>query len=121
MCLAHFKFYIAMSDLCIISFGNSEKYRLNLPEGSSAIDDIKSAVKSYLDDRYPSLAGIGYYDAMTVLPVSKKDAAEYKDYPEFSEESVRHIEDTLRREVEDYESVRSLNRNAPWNDVGPNP
>ena len=111
---------VIMSTLCIISFGDSEKFRLSLPDGSSEIRDIQSEVKSFLNKKYPNLAGLNYYDAVTVTPVAPQDAAQYDGYPVFNESAVTQIKHTLEREVENYENQRVLNRNAPWSEIEKN-
>lgn len=103
-----------MSTVCIISFGNSTKYRLTLNEDPGQISDIKKEVTDYLAEKYPQLRALNFYDKVTVTPVTPENAAKYKDYEEFGPDSISQIKAVLSREVEDEESLHRLNSNEPW-------
>lgn len=102
--------------LCILSFGNSAKYRLTLPDCNKA-EDVKKQVKAYLESKFPMLSDLDYYDTMTVTEVSGDKVADYAKYPEFGQNSVVAIEKVLATEVLDQESLERLNRNAPFDNI----
>ncbi|MDE6393492.1 MAG: hypothetical protein K2L59_09540 [Muribaculaceae bacterium] len=108
-----------MDTVCIISFGNSTKYRLALGSRGGELADIKAVVREYLVDRFPDLSDLDFYDRMTVVPVNAGDEEKYRNYREFDDSSVREIESVLSREVEDSEDVRGLNSNEPWGSETP--
>ena len=103
-----------MKTVCIISFGNSTKYRLTIDKGADQVSDIKAEVKNYLENKFPTLSPLNFYDKVSVVPVDPSNCEKYKDYPEFDDNSIDEIKKVLSREVEDYEDVRNLNSNAPW-------
>ena len=96
----------------IISFGNSTKYRFT-PEGES-LNEIRADIRKYLAKKFPELADPKYFEHMTVTEVNAANEDEYRDYPEFNTDSIKEIKAVLSREVENGESVRELNSNAPW-------
>lgn len=100
--------------VCIISFGNSTKYRLDLGKDNLRIADIKAAVHDYLQKKFPTLGALNFYDRMSVVAVDPSEIEKYKDYKPFDNRSVDEIRSVLSREVEGYEDVRSLNSNEPW-------
>lgn len=102
-----------MDKICIISFGNSTKYRLRL-DHCDQVADIKATVRDYLDKKFPTLSGRNFYDKMTVIPVDSDEEEKYRDYKDFDDNSVHEIEKVLSRSTENYESVRELNSNEPW-------
>lgn len=103
-----------MKTVCIISFGNSTKYRLTIDKGCDQVSDIKAEVKDYLEKKFPTLSSLNFYDKISVVPVDVSNCEKYKDYPEFDDDSIDEIKKVLSREVESYEDVRNLNSNAPW-------
>ena len=96
----------------IVSFGNSTKYRLS-PD-SNSLSHLYSDVRSFLAEKFPQLADPNFFDRMSVTRVDADNRDEYAGYPEFDENSIAEIKDILSREVENMESVRKLNCNAPW-------
>lgn len=100
---------------CLISFGNSTVYRLPVDKcDSGKIEDLKEDVRNYLDSRFPEMKALDYYSKMTVRHIDSDDAARYSSYPEFNEDAVRKIEETLDTEVRDHQSLEELNLNAPY-------
>lgn len=108
-----------MTNTCIISFGNSRKYRLSLPLDNAKRDlaSLKDTVKTFLKNKFPGLEALSFYDKMTVAPVAEGNAKNYEKFPEFNAKSIQAIENTLSTEVEDAESLQILNDNAPWNSI----
>lgn len=99
--------------LYIVSFGDSSNYRLTADQDS--LDKLEGDIKSYLEEKYPELSALKFYDKMTLKKVEEKDASKYAGYPEFNAESIKDIEKTLSTEVDDAADVSKLNSNAPWN------
>ena len=98
----------------IISFGNSTKYRFTPSADDRGLSDIQNDVKTYLANKYPELTSLGFYDQMTVTPVDASNEEQYSGYKEFDAASIGEIKRVLSREVDDMESLRRLNSNAPW-------
>lgn len=104
----------AADKVCIVSFGNSTKYRLTLSGNHMQAKDLAAEVRDYLEKNFPELNSIEFYSKMTVSPVTPENSDEFKDYEPFSPQAVLEIEKTLSREVDNAEDVRSLNSNEKW-------
>lgn len=114
-----FLIFCTMDTVCIISFGNSTKYRLALDGRGGQVEDIRAEVREYLEKKFPALSALSFYDRMAVIPVDGSNEEVYRGYREFDENSVSEIERVLSREVEGYEDVRDLNSNEPWGSETP--
>ena len=88
-----FLIFCTMDTVCIISFGNSTKYRLALDGRGGQVEDIRAEVREYLEKKFPALSALSFYDRMTVIPVDGSN--------------------------EGYEDVRDLNSNEPWGSETP--
>lgn len=101
----------------IISFGDSNAYRLYVDGESDRIRDIKEEVKSRLVAQFPSLGSAELFDRMDVTPVEPAEAEKYSDVPVFDAEAVSRIEKVLSADTEAFENIRNLNDDAPWSNV----
>lgn len=102
-----------MKEICVISFGDSTKYRVSSDECKD-IDKVKDEVKASLLKRFPEIAALPFYSQITV---ERMDAADAAQYPEFDEKALDSIKAVLDREVEDARSVDELNNDAPFSDI----
>lgn len=96
----------------IISFGNSTKYRLTAD--NNELRQLKGDIRNYLASKYPDLPALGFFDKMTVTPIDASNKEEYKGYKEFNADSLAEIKKVLSTEVQNAESLKELNSNAPW-------
>ncbi|MBD5195454.1 MAG: hypothetical protein HDS12_00320 [Bacteroides sp.] len=104
-----------MKKTCILSFGNSSKYKVPSIEcNNTDIKLVEKEVKEYLKVKFPEIEALPFYSSMTVEEV---DADEAEGYPEFNAEALKNIEKTLSREVEDARSLDELNNNAPFANI----
>lgn len=108
-----------MEKYCIVSFGNSRKYRISIPKGDAKRDlaSLKDEVKEYLKGKFPQIEALSFYDKLTVAPVPENSDEDYSRFPELNKQSLAEIESVLSTEVEDAESLEELNSNAPWNSI----
>lgn len=103
-----------MNKVCILSFGNSAKYRLPVEQtGAKDISAVRADVKEYLKRKFPQLDAGGFYDKVSVEELTDAETA---GYPVFNESALDSIKSVLGTEVRDYESLSKLNLNAPFND-----
>lgn len=98
----------------LVSFGNSSEYVLRTEEKSETLVAIRREIKEYLENKFPEMKGINFYDKISVTPISKDDETKYAEYPKFSPAAVEEIKKILSVEVEDAESLRRLNSNAAF-------
>ncbi len=94
-----------MKETCVISFGDSNKYRVTLDECKD-INNIEQEVKTYLEKKFPEIVALPFYSQITV---ERKDAKDAGQYPEFDAEALKKIQATLTTEVKDARSVDELN------------
>lgn len=101
-----------MSKVCILSFGNSTKYRLPVEESEDKdIALIRGDVKEFLKRKFPQLDANGFYDKVTLEELSEEEA---KGYSLFDESALEAIKSLLGSEVRNSEAVAKLNLNAPF-------
>lgn len=99
----------------IVSFGNSDKYRLPFIESDDRdIKLVREDVESYLKGRFPQFAGLEFFSKMN-LEKSTDTAA--RALPEFNASALNAIKNVLKIEVEDAESLEVLDNNAPWSNI----
>lgn len=104
-----------MKKTCIISFGDSAKYRVPAIECSDKdMKLVENEVKEYVKVKFPEIEALPYYSKLTIKEV---DSTEAEGYPEFNESAMKAIEKVLSTEVEDARSIDELDLNAPYSDI----
>lgn len=99
----------------IVSFGNSDKYRLPFIESDDRdIKLVREDVESYLKGRFPQFAGLKFLEKMNLEKTTDTSA---RALPEFNADALNHIKDVLKIEVEDAESLEILDSNAPYAEI----
>lgn len=98
----------------LVSFGNSRQYLLRTDAKSETMENLRREVHDYLDQKFPEMRGIGFYDKISVKPIDKEEEAEYAGYPQFGPAAIEEIKRVLSVEVEDAASLRRLNSNAAF-------
>ncbi|MDE7403249.1 MAG: hypothetical protein K2M87_07550 [Muribaculaceae bacterium] len=99
----------------IISFGDSNKYRLPFVEsGNRDIEKVREDITSYLKGKFPGFAGLKYLDK---IKLEKVDDTAARAYPELNASSLGNIEKLLGRETKVAEAVKNLDSDAPWSNI----
>lgn len=98
----------------LVSFGNSRQYLLRADSQSETIDNLRREVRDYLEQKFPEMRGVDFYDKMSVKPIDEADEAKYAGYPQFGPAAIEEIKRVLSVEVEDAASLRRLNSNAAF-------
>ncbi len=101
----------------IISFGDSNEYRISVAAGSDRLEDIKEKISETLADKFPTLNKAQLYDKMNVKEVETSDAANYAAIPEFDADAATRFIKVLSADTNDYEDTKSLNTDAPWSNI----
>ena len=110
--------------LFIVSFGDSRKYRMEYADAndpyslvhSAPFSEIEAELNEYLKSEFPD-ESFAYYTSPKVTEVNWEHRDQYKDYPVLDAKAIADIKKVLVKEVEDMNSNRTLNDDAPWNDV----
>lgn len=108
----------------IVSFGDSKKYRLPFEDAQGAgaaqwptpLNIVEKELNDYLREKFPEQA-FAYYTTPKVEEVDWESRADYDSYPLLDSDAIRDIKKVLVTEVEDMQSLRDLNSNAPYSDV----
>lgn len=106
--------------LYLISFGASDVYRLecDASERLKPLLDVEKELNSYLKAQFPNDT-FTYFATPKVAEVDIAQAAKYADYHPLDAEAVKEIKEELRTEIENRAANLELDRNAPFNTVGP--
>lgn len=108
--------------LYIVSFGDSAKFRVPSDETkenfekSKVVVDLENALNDYLKERFPE-TNYTYYTVPAISEVYPDDEEKYASYPELNASALDSIKEALAKEVEDMESTRSLNSDAPYSNI----
>lgn len=107
-----------MKSMYIVSFGNSKKFRLYLPDGEKPdTSKCEEHIKDLLKQKFPQMPAPDFFSAATLEYIPHEDENKYTDYQELNSDSITQIMQTLEREVDDAESLHRLNSNAPWGGI----
>lgn len=106
--------------LLIVSFGSSDKYLLSgdADSVSKRLANLESELNADLKAKYPSDT-FAYYTTPRVTEVYPENADRFSGYAPLDTAAVTSIKHVLEREVEEMESTRCLNNDAPYANVNP--
>lgn len=108
--------------LYIVSFGSSDKFRLQYHDSKEALGKsqqivgIEKELEGYVKEKLP-MAKASYFTTPVIIEVDPSDEGKYASYPELNEKAVEKLKQKVLTEVEDMEDLRNLSRNAPWSNV----
>lgn len=109
--------------LFIVSFGDSDKYRVEFEDKSTnpyehpyPLASVEKELNEYLNKQFPGKT-FAYYTTPRVTEVSWAHRDQYLDYPELDADAMEAIKKVLKVEVENMESNKRLDNNAPYADV----
>lgn len=113
--------------LYIVSFGNSDKYRLESEEplGSplhschDRLDSLEETVKKYLQNKFPGKP-LAYFFTPKVEEIAWSHRDKYMAFPLLDNAGLAKIEKILAKEVEEMEALDNLNSNR-FSNTGPDP
>ncbi|MDE5796453.1 MAG: hypothetical protein K2H75_05035 [Muribaculaceae bacterium] len=104
--------------LYIVSFGDSEKYRLVLKEDDSeTLENVEKKLDSYLRDKFPG-DSFAYFTSPKVTEVAWEHRDRYETYPELDDKAIEAIKAVLAKEVKDRDDMQQLNSDAPYDNTG---
>ena len=104
--------------LYIVSFGDSEKYRLAVKEGDSdPLQGLEKELDSYLRERFPG-DSFAYFTSPKVTEVTWEHRDRYENYPELNDKAIENIKAVLVKEVKDRNDMQQLNSDAPYDNTG---
>ena len=107
--------------LYIISFGDSNKYRLITDSDAQHIarlDAYEKELSAYLHRLFPGET-FAYLTTPKVEEISIAHADQYASYPELDDKAHEDIKNLLKTELENREDQNELDSDAPFNDAGP--
>lgn len=111
------------SKIYIVSFGDSEKYRLPVLEDNSEdhphdtpLVRLENELNSYLKERFPEDT-FAYFTTPKVTEISALHADQYASYPMLDDAAVEEIKKVLVREIEVMQSEKQLDSDAPWSNI----
>lgn len=109
--------------LYIVSFGDSDKYRLSYTDADlegadkdSPLVKLENELNAYLKERFPE-STFAYFTTPKVTELDPSHESQYMQYPELDAAAIEAIKKVLVKEVEEMNSARELNDNAPWADA----
>lgn len=106
----------------MISFGDSSQYKLPFEDSKEALEKsaqlvaLEHELRDYLNDKLPE-SNVTYYVTPKVVEVEPGDAEKYASYPVLDAAAVADIKKRLLKGVQDMNSLKELNRNAPFDDL----
>lgn len=104
--------------LYIVSFGDSEKYRLVLKEDDSeTLQNVEKKLDSYLRNRFPG-DSFAYFTSPKVTEVAWEHRGQYESYPELDDKAIAAIEAVLAKEVKNRDDMKQFNSDAPYDNTG---
>ncbi len=104
--------------LYIVSFGDSEKYRLTVREGEAdPLQAVEKELDTYLRDKFPG-DSFAYFTSPKVTEVAWEHRDRYESYPKLNEKAVEAIKVVLAKEVKDRNDMQQLNSDAPYDNTG---
>ncbi|MCM1369194.1 MAG: hypothetical protein NC204_02355 [Candidatus Amulumruptor caecigallinarius] len=104
-----------MGNTFLISFGNSKKYRIVVPEGECPdIIDPEERVRAFIEKKFPMAHGKSFLSTSTIEPIKDDELSLYEDYPLFVEDNIMDFIRSANRQAEVDEDVHYNNSNAPW-------
>lgn len=99
----------------IVSFGNSNKYRLPfIVSDERDLSLVREDVQNYLKGRFPEFAGLTFFSRMNLEKTSDTQA---RSLPEFNEDALKAIKKVLDMEVKNAEFQEQLDLNAPYSNI----
>lgn len=109
--------------LYIVTFGDSDSYRLYIPEDTpegavrdAKVLDIEKELNDFLKDKFQDSA-FTYFTTPRVREIDFSDEYEYAQYPQLDENAVAELKRKLATEVEVMEAEKELDRNAPFDKI----
>lgn len=113
--------------LFIVSFGDSDKYRVEFNDEStnpyehpSPVAWAEKSLNDYLKEKFPGKT-FAYYTTPKVTEVDWSHRDRYADYPVLDEKAIEKIKPVLVEEVENMRYQKKLNDDAPFSDVNVKP
>ena len=106
-------------NLYIISFGTSSKYRYYAEHEDPRAADAATAIREYLEKRFPGVRNLGFLSHADVTRVDSKDESEYMSYPVLDETTLKDLESHIGNEAKNKEDTAMLNKNARYDDLNP--
>ncbi len=102
----------------IVSFGDSEKYRLIVNEGTSdTLQTIEKELDTYLRSKFAG-DSFAYFTSPKVTEVAWEHRDRYENYPLLDEKAVEAIKAVLLKEASEREDLQQLNSDAPYDNTG---
>ncbi len=111
----------AKKHLYIISFGDSNKYRLVTDcdaQHISRLADYEKQLNDYLHGLFPGET-FAYFTTPKVEEISMAHADQYASYPELDDKALEDIKALLKTELENREDQKEMDSDAPFNDAAP--
>lgn len=101
--------------LYMVSFGDSDNYILKDTEQGekSLLTRIERTLNNFLKKHFPQ-DSVAYFTSPKVTELSIEEESRYSGYPRLDKSVVEKIKKVLLREVNDMDSLKTLNRNAPF-------
>lgn len=108
------------NDLYIISFGTSSDYRFFADGEDRKKLETTSAVKKYLQERFPDAGEMNFIETPVVKRIAAADESKYSSYPMLDSATLLQIEKHLATEHKVARENDRLDSNAPFDDLNPN-
>lgn len=108
--------------LYIVSYGNSTKFRVMYPgseeelEKDPKIKDLSKKLKDYLEKEVKIGSQAESFSTPKIIKPVPSDKEDYSEYPDLLHSSFDEIKKVLLREVQTMQSVKEMNKNAPFGD-----
>lgn len=106
--------------LYLVSFGHSDMYLLadTKEECHTRLAKLEKSLNDFLRVRFPDET-FAYFTTPRVTEVEPEHLSRFANYPRLDDKAVEAIKRVLVREVEDMNSLYTMNRNAPYADTNP--
>lgn len=108
--------------LYIVSFGDSNKYKMPFADSKEALKkskklvDIEIALQDFVREKLP-MAKASYFTTPVIIEVDPADEGKYAGYPVLDAAAVEQLKQTVLTEVEDMENIKCLSDDAPWSNI----
>lgn len=114
----------ATKRLFIVSFGNSQEYRLEVDSHlepkelrhSNPLESVEESIKDFLEKEFPGQS-LAYFETPKATEIKWKDREKYAGYPILDDKAIANIKSVLKREVEIRQDNQMLDSDAPYSDV----
>lgn len=114
-------------NLFIISFGDSDEYRMMFGgskeqlEKSPEIKAVKDEIEKYLTGKIGLGSEAARFASPRIESVDTTRIHDYDSYPEFGPAAVTAIEGVLLKEIENMLYQKQLDSDAPYSDISTSP